>query len=70
LRRWDLTTAKRVDRFIANSSTTAERLSRIYGREAAVIPPPVADRYSINSVVSNGNYHSDTGGIIDCKSTV
>jgi glycosyltransferase involved in cell wall biosynthesis len=45
LRRWDLTTAKRVDRFIANSSTTAERLSRIYGREAAVIPPPVADRY-------------------------
>lgn len=45
LRAWDLTAAKRTDRFIANSSQTAERISRIYGREAVIIPPPVADRY-------------------------
>lgn len=45
LRRWDLSTAKRVDCFIANSSTTQERIRRIYGRESTVIPPPVEDRF-------------------------
>lgn len=45
LRRWDMTTAKRVDAFIANSSTTQERIARIYGRESVVIPPPVEDRF-------------------------
>ncbi len=41
IRRWDLTTAKRVDHFIANSSETQARIKRIYGRESVVIPPPV-----------------------------
>jgi glycosyltransferase involved in cell wall biosynthesis len=45
LRRWDLTTAKRVDLFIANSTTTQERIKRIYGRESVVIPPPVDERF-------------------------
>lgn len=45
LRRFDLTTAKRVDRFIANSSTTQERITRVYGRESAVIPPPVQEHF-------------------------
>jgi glycosyltransferase involved in cell wall biosynthesis len=45
IRRWDLTTAKRVDRFIANSLHTQERIARTYGRESAVIPPPVHDRF-------------------------
>lgn len=45
LRAWDLATARRTDRFIANSSQTAERIARIYGRESVIIPPPVADRY-------------------------
>lgn len=45
LRAWDLAAARRTDRFIANSSETAERIARIYGREAAIVPPPVADRY-------------------------
>jgi len=44
LRRWDLTTAKRVDTFIANSTTTQERIRRVYGRESTVIPPPVQER--------------------------
>jgi glycosyltransferase involved in cell wall biosynthesis len=30
-----------VDLFIANSSYVAERVNRIYGREAVVLPPPV-----------------------------
>lgn len=45
LRRWDLTTAKRVDTFIANSSTTAERIKRIYHRESVTVHPPVDDRF-------------------------
>jgi glycosyltransferase involved in cell wall biosynthesis len=45
LRRWDLTTAKRVDAFIANSGETAQRIERIYGRTATVIPPPVQSRF-------------------------
>ena len=41
IRRWDLTTARRVDHFIANSSETQARIQRIYGRDSIVIPPPV-----------------------------
>ncbi len=41
LRRWDLSTARRVDHFIANSSETARRIKEIYGRDATVIHPPV-----------------------------
>ena len=52
LRRWDLGTAKRVDVFLANSSTTAERISRIYGRKSMVIPPPVHERFFRNPVAS------------------
>ncbi len=45
IRRWDLQTAKRVDHFIANSTTTRERIKRIYNRESVVIPPPVHARF-------------------------
>ncbi len=43
LRRWDLSTAKRVDMFIANSAETARRIQDTYGRASVVIPPPVSD---------------------------
>jgi glycosyltransferase involved in cell wall biosynthesis len=41
LRTWDAATAPRVDRFVANSRFVAERIRRYYGREAAVLAPPV-----------------------------
>lgn len=41
LRRWDLRTSDRVDQFIAGSNNVAKKIERIYGREAAVIYPPV-----------------------------
>jgi glycosyltransferase involved in cell wall biosynthesis len=50
LRRWDLTTAKRVDVFIANSTTTQERIARTYARDSIVIPPPVDDRFFLHSI--------------------
>ena len=45
IRRWDLSTAKRVDTFIANSHETRRRIETIYGRDATVIHPPADDRF-------------------------
>ncbi|MEM7526912.1 MAG: glycosyltransferase [Pseudomonadota bacterium] len=46
LRQWDVTTAARVDRFVANSAFIARRVARVYGREASVVHPPVdLDRF-------------------------
>ena len=42
LRKWDKKTAPRVTSYIANSNFIAERIKKFYGREAAVIHPPVA----------------------------
>jgi glycosyltransferase involved in cell wall biosynthesis len=41
VRRFDQNAARGVDHFIANSGFVAERIRRCYGREAAVIYPPV-----------------------------
>lgn len=41
LRIWDVTNAKRVDRFIANSHHVAKRISKYYRRPSTVIYPPV-----------------------------
>jgi glycosyltransferase involved in cell wall biosynthesis len=42
LRRTDLAASRRPDAFAANSTTVRDRIQRFYGREAAVIHPPVA----------------------------
>jgi len=41
LRAWDVASAPRVDRFVANSRFVAGRIRRYYGREADVLAPPV-----------------------------
>lgn len=41
LRQWDVTTAARVDHFVANSHFVAERVRKFYRRDAAVVNPPV-----------------------------
>ena len=41
IRRWDLAASERVDRYMANSLLTRERIRSFYGREAAVVHPPV-----------------------------
>jgi glycosyltransferase involved in cell wall biosynthesis len=40
-RQWDWIAAQRVDRYVANSRTTADRVRRYLGREATVLYPPV-----------------------------
>lgn len=42
IRLWDYRTANSVDHFIANSHFVARRIKKIYGRDSAVIYPPVA----------------------------
>ncbi|MGC2110063.1 MAG: glycosyltransferase [Candidatus Korobacteraceae bacterium] len=38
---YDLRTVDRVDKFIANSRFVADRVRRLYGRDAEILPPPV-----------------------------
>jgi glycosyltransferase involved in cell wall biosynthesis len=46
LRQWDVTTAARVDKFVANSQFVAKRIARYYGRDSEVLNPPVdLERY-------------------------
>ena len=41
LRKWDIWSATQVDQFVANSQFVADRIKKIYGREANVVYPPV-----------------------------
>lgn len=57
LRVWDQMSAQRVDHFIANSPTIAERIRKYYRREAAYIPPPVdASRFPFEPETTPGDY--------------
>jgi glycosyltransferase involved in cell wall biosynthesis len=42
LRRWDRRASERPDLYVANSTAVADRIQRFYGRDATVVPPPVA----------------------------
>jgi Glycosyltransferase len=67
LRQWDVTTASRVDRFVANSAFVAGRIERYYGRYAEVVHPPVdLDRFR---PVQNprGDYYLVAGELVPYK---
>jgi glycosyltransferase involved in cell wall biosynthesis len=42
LRAWDLRASRRPDLYVAISSAVADRIAKFYGRDAVVVPPPVA----------------------------
>jgi glycosyltransferase involved in cell wall biosynthesis len=44
MRKWDVTSATRVDSFVANSNFVRRRIKRAWGREATVVHPPVSVR--------------------------
>lgn len=69
IRRWDLTSAKRVDLYIANSSTTQERIKRIYNRESVVLPPPVDERFfgAAHDKQPTTNYFLAVGRLVPYK---
>jgi glycosyltransferase involved in cell wall biosynthesis len=45
LRNWDVTSAGRVDLYVANSTFVADRITRYYKEEAEVLHPPVDTEY-------------------------
>ena len=54
LRTWDYQAAQRVDHFIANSQTVADRIKKYYHRDATVIHPPVdTHRFHIDNGPKN-----------------
>jgi len=55
-RTWDVSTASRVDHFVANSHFVAQRIERYYRRPSTVIYPPVDTAYFAPGERS-GDYH-------------
>ncbi|MFH1551486.1 MAG: glycosyltransferase [bacterium] len=50
LRIWDRSASNRVDYFIANSKTTANRIKKYYGRESKVIYPSVGESIKTKNI--------------------
>lgn len=66
LRSWDRLAADRVDYFIANSQTVAERIKKYYGRDSKVIYPPVdVHKFKISSEPKN--YYLAGGRLVPYK---
>jgi len=50
MRKWDREASARVDRYVANSQLTRERIRRYYGRDAEIVHPPVeTDRFQVGT---------------------
>jgi glycosyltransferase involved in cell wall biosynthesis len=56
LRKWDVASSKRVDRFVAISKYVAGRIKKYYDRESDIIFPPVDCSYFKPSSSSEGFY--------------
>jgi glycosyltransferase involved in cell wall biosynthesis len=54
LKKWDLRASRQPNYYIANSRIVAQRIKKIYGREAFVIPPPIdVDRFQPSKEVED-----------------
>jgi glycosyltransferase involved in cell wall biosynthesis len=68
LRMWDVTSAARVDSFVANSATVARRINRYYGADSVVIYPPVdTDAFSIAAPSEIADYYLMAGELVSYK---
>lgn len=69
LRAWDLSANKNVDHFISNSENVRKRIETYYGREAAVIYPPLDSFFSPkeNRVPESLSPGHAPGGQDDCN---
>lgn len=66
LRVWDVTSARRVDHFIAISRAVAARIRKYYGRDATVIYPPV-DTERFATTRPPGDYYLIVSRLIPYK---
>ena len=68
LRMWDVSSAARVDSFVANAATVARRIHRYYGADSVVIHPPVdTDAFSIAPPAELGDYYLMAGELVSYK---
>lgn len=67
LRQWDVTSAARVDHFIANSSWIQERITKYYRRESTIITPFVNPECFVPSTGDKGDYYLVAGGFAPYK---
>jgi glycosyltransferase involved in cell wall biosynthesis len=68
LRLWDVSSAARVDSFVANSATVARRIQRYYAAESVVIHPPVdTNGFSIAAPAELGDYYLMAGELVSYK---
>ena len=68
LRMWDVTSAARVDSFVANSATVARRIHRYYGANSVVIHPPVdTGAFSPAAPSELGDYYLMAGELVSYK---
>lgn len=67
LRREDLKSAESVDEFVANSAFVAERIRRIYGRDAVVVHPPVDVAFYGDCARNAGDYYLFAGAPVAYK---
>lgn len=66
LRIWDRQSAERVDHFIANSRTVADRIRKYYDRDSDIIYPPVeTSKFSVAESV--GDYYLAGGRLVSYK---
>ena len=66
LKKWDVKNSKGVDRFIANSQNTANKIKSLYGKEASVIHAPV-DQIPQSVVCSEGEYYLLVSALVHYK---
>jgi len=66
LRTWDVTTAPRVDHFVANSDYVAARINKYYRRVAKVIHPPV-DTDEFGPGGETGDFYLMMGQLVGYK---
>ncbi len=68
LRQWDVTSAQRIDRIIANSTFVARRIKRYWNRTADVVAPPVAiDAFQSFSLSDVGGFYLMAGELASYK---
>ena len=67
LRAWDIATATRPTRYLANSSAVAERIRRHYGREAVVCHPPVDVSFFSPATEPRGDFLLGVGALVPYK---
>jgi len=68
LRLWDYATAGRVDRFLANSSTTQLRIAKHYGRESTILSPPIdTDRFVLGDREESEDYYLFASRLVPYK---